>query len=417
MEAVQGDGHPGRDAREEGSRAGQSLRAELIVRATVLGFLVAALIAAPAEARPWQVHTVDRGGAAFSRGVAVLPNGHTAVLLQRRSKGRNRLELRVGATVRTLDIAAGNFDSPHIAHDSHSGLVVAWRRLLDPGAAQAFAWTSKGGRQQVSAVQKSVRDVSLAVAGNGRAVLGFVSNDGLFVSRRSPGSGFAPQESLAQTGSFASGPGVAVTRRGRIVAAWLRGAGVVARAASGAAPFGAAQTVALRPAAAGATLVGGPPKVVITSQGRAVVVVSSYELRRTAVAPLFVDQRVEAFDWPASAARPSAAATLSRSASAGVADVVTQGGSAVIAWTQRAPSSPRELWATTWTAKGVQRPRVYDTHALGAPVLLAPGRHGAVNVFYRAGGPRWFTVRLTAAGLYVGTSNVTPPGEAVALIY
>jgi hypothetical protein len=389
----------------------------LTFRAVALALLVAAVIAAPAEARPWKVQTVSTRGAAFSRGVDMLPNGHTAVLLQRRSGERNRLELRVGGSVRTLDVAAGNFDSTHMGHDSHGRLLVAWRRLLDPGAAQAFAWTSKSGRQQVSAVQKSVTDVSLAIAGNGRAALGFVSNDGLFVARRSPGSAFAAPESLAQPGAFASGPGVAVTRRGRVVAAWLRGTGVVARAAEGAAPFGPAQTVALRPPGAGTTLVGGPPKVVITSQGRAVVVASSYELRRTAVAPLFVDQRVEAFDWAAHAAHPSAAATLSRSASAGVADVVARGASAVIAWTQRAPSAPRELWATTWTAKGVQRPRVYNTHALAAPVVLTPGQGGAVNVFYRAGGPRWFTVRLTAAGLYAGTSNVTPAGEPVALIY
>jgi hypothetical protein len=375
------------------------------------------MIAVPAEARPWKVQTIAGKGAALSRGVDVLPNGRTAVLLQRRSSGRNRLELRVGGSVRTLDLSSGSFDSTHLGHDSNGRLVVAWRRLLNPGVAQAFAWTSRGGRQQVSAVQKSVTDVTLAVAGNGRAVLGFVAADGVFVSRRSPGSGFAPAESLADAGTFASGPGVAVTRRGRIVAAWLRGAGVVARSASGAAPFGAAQAVALRPAAAGATLVGGPPRVVITSQSRAVVVVSSYELRRTAVTPLFVDQRVEAFDWPASAAHPSASATLSRSASAGVADVVAQGSSAVIAWTQKAQSSPRELWATTWTAKGVQRPQIYNTRALAAPVVLTAAAGSAVNVFYRAGGPRWFNVRLSAAGRYSGTANVTPAGEGVALIY
>jgi hypothetical protein len=282
---------------------------------------------------------------------------------------------------------------------------------------QAFVWTAGSGRQQVSAVQKSVTDLSLAVAGNGRAALGFVSEDGVFVARRSPGSGFAPPEQVAAPGSFASGPGLAITRRGHIVAAWLRGTGVVVRAAEGAAPFGAVEAVALRPPAAGNTLVGGPPKIVITSEGRAVVVVSSYELRRTAVAPLFADQRVEAFDWSAKAAHPSAAATLSRSASAGVADVVARGPSAVIAWTQRSPASPRELWTATWTAKGVHRPNIYDTHALGSPVALAPGANGAVNVFYRAGGPRWFTVRLNAAGLYVGTSAVTPPGQSVPLIY
>jgi hypothetical protein len=347
----------------------------------------------------------------------VLPNGRTAVLLQRRSGGSNRLELRAGRSTRTLDITARGFLSTQVEHDAHGRLVVAWRRQLDPGVVQAFVWTSGSGRQQVSAVQKSVTDLSLAVAGNGRAALGFVSEDGVFVSRRSPGSGFAPPEPVAAPGSFASGPGLAITRRGRVVAAWLRGTGVVVRAAEGAAPFGAAETVGLRPPGAGTTLVGAPPKIVITSEGRAVFVVSSYELRRSPVAPLFLDQRVEAFDWSAKAAHPSSAATLSRSASAGVADLVARGSAAVIAWTQRSAGSPRELWAATWTAKGVQRPRIYDTHALGSPVALVSGPNGSVNVFYRAGGPRWFTVRLSSAGLYVGTAAVTPPGESVPLIY
>jgi hypothetical protein len=417
MEAVQGDGLAGRDAREEGSRAGRGVRIELIPRALALALVAAALTAAAAAARPWSVRTVPTPGASYSRGVDVLPSGRTAVLLQRRAGGRNRLELRLGTRVRTLDTASGGFLSTHIAHDSHGRLVVAWRRSLAPDVVQAFAWTSGAGRQQLSAVKKDVRDVTLAVAGNGRAAVAYDSTDGIFVARRSPGSGFSAAETVAPAGTFASGAGIAVTRRGRIVAAWLRGTGAVVRAADGAAPFEAAEVVPLRPPGAGTTLVGAAPKVVITSEGRAVVVVSSYELRRSAVAPLFADQRVEAFDWAAAAAHPSAASTLSRSASAGVADVVAQGASAVIAWTQRSPKAPRELWAATWTTKGVQRPRVYTTHALNSPVLLGAGARGAVQVFYRAGGPRWFNVRLTAAGLYRDTAVVTPPGAAVPFVY
>jgi hypothetical protein len=88
----------------------------------------------------------------------------------------------------------------------------------------------------------------------------------------------------------------------------------------------------------------------------------------------------------------------------------------VIAWTQRPKGAPRSLWAARWTAKGLQKPSIYDTHALAAPVLLTPARAGAVDAFYRAGGLRWFTVRLSAAGRYAGTTVVTPPGESVALI-
>src|SRR5947208_3803050 len=111
---MQSDGHAGRDAREEGSRAGRGLRAELIFRPVAFAMLVAALIAAPAEARPWNVQTVSTHGVAFSRGVDVLPNGRAAVLLQRRSAGGNRLELRVGRGTRTLDIASRSFLSTQI---------------------------------------------------------------------------------------------------------------------------------------------------------------------------------------------------------------------------------------------------------------------------------------------------------------
>ena len=312
---------------------------------------------------------------------------------------------------------AGNFDSTHIGHDSHGRLLIAWRRLLVPGAAQAFAWTSKSGRQQVSAVQKSVTDVSLAIAGNGRAALGFVSNDGLFVARRSPGSAFAAPESLAQPGTFASGPGVAVTRRGRVVAAWLRGTGVVARAAEGAAPFGPAQTVALRPAGRGHDAGRGP------AEGRHHEPGAGGGGRLLLRAP--PDRGRAAVRGPA---RGGVRLARARRAPVGGGDALAKrlrgrGGRG------RTGSLGRDRVDATGAVgapgalgddvddEGRPATPVYNTHALAAPVVLTPGPGAAVNVFYRAGGPRWFTVRLTAAGLYAGTSNVTPAGQAVALIY
>jgi hypothetical protein len=151
---------------------------------------------------------------------------------------------------------------------------------------------------------------------------------------------------------------------------------------------------------------------VLTTSGRAVVSVSSDELRNHRV----VDSRIEAFDWPVGKAHPSGAATLSRGAAAGTADIVAQGTSASIAWTQRPKGSPRALWVARWTPKGLQRPNLYDTRALGLPVLLAPAPGGALDVFYRAAGAHWFTVRLSAAGRFSGTSVVTPPGESIAAI-
>jgi hypothetical protein len=386
---------------------------------SAIALAVTALLAPSAEARPWRVQTVATPGPAVSRGVDVLPNGHTAVLLQRRAGGSNRLELRAGGRTRLLDTSSHAFLGTAIRHDARGRSVVAWRRLL-AGTIQAFAWTARGGRQQVSDAHKSVSHLSLAVAPSGRGGLAYWSPEGVFLARGASGHGFDAPTSVAPAGTFAAQPGVAVSSGGRVVVAWSDGKRIVARVASGPGPLGPAQPVALRLPAAGNTLLPGVPKVVMTRSGRAVVVVSSYELRGTAPAPtqtpVVADQRVEAFDWPRTAVRPSTAATLSRGAAAGSADITAQGASAVIAWTQRPPGAPRALWVTRWTSKGLQRPNLYDTHDLGLPVLLTLAPRGAVDAYYQAGSQRWFTVRLSATGLYGGTSAVTPPGEQVPLI-
>ena len=175
---------------------------------------------------------------------------------------------------------------------------------------------------------------------------------------------------------------------------------------------GAIRGVTLRAPAPGNTLATGAPKVVITSAGRAVIVVSGSEIRSTTApdpTPVVTDRRVEAFEWTGPSARPSAVATLSRGAAAGDADAIANGARAVIAWTQQPRDAPRSLWIAKWTPRGLQRPNVYDTRILDPPVLLTPASRGAVNAFYSTA-QRWFTVRLNAAGVYRGTSTVTPPG-------
>ena len=142
------------------------------------------------------------------------------------------------------------------------------------------------------------------------------------------------------------------------------------------------------------------------------ICVSSDELLNHRV----VDSRVEAFDWPVGDTHPSGAATLSRGAAAGSADIVAQGTSAAIAWTQRPKGSPRAFWVARWSKKGLERPNLYDTRALGLQALLAPAPSGTLDVFYRAAGAHWFTVRLSRAGRFSGTSAVTPPGDDVGAI-
>jgi hypothetical protein len=235
----------------------------------------------------------------------------------------------------------------------------------------------------------------------------------MFVARGTLAEGFKDPESIDRSAGYPVPPGIAVTGKGRIVVAWIAGQNqLLLRRADPGASFGPAQVAQLRPREAGNTILRDNPRVVTTSDGRAVVVVQTIEGR----AQTILDSRIEALEWRVAAARPSAAATLSRGAAAGAPAIVEQGATAVIGWTQRPKGAPRSLWTARWTAKGLQKPNIYDTHALASPVLLTAARNGAVDAFYRAGGPRWFTVRLSAAGRYTGTTVVTPPGERVALI-
>jgi hypothetical protein len=352
-------------------------------------------------------------GVAVSRAIDVLPSGRTVVLLERRGASANRLELRLASRTRLLDRAPSGFLDADLQHDGHGRIVITWRRsLTGAGAVQAFAWTASRGRQQVSDSPNGVNAVSLSVAPSGRAAIAYRSTGSVFVSRRTAGSAFRKPEVVATAGAEPVAPAVGTTSNGRVVVAWTASRRVMVRATSRAGAFGSPQAVLLRPPDAGATLVSGPPRLVVTSDGRAVVAVSSAELRGLSV----IDRRVEAFDWPPAAQHPSGAATLSRGAAAGVADAVATGKAVAIGWTQGVAGSPRALWMTRWTSKGPQRPNVYDTRALDAPVLLTRAPRGAVDAFYRAGDRRWFTVRLSAAGLYRGTSVVTPPGKPVSTI-
>ena len=389
------------------------------IRLSAVALAALGLFAASAQAKPWGVHTVVTSGPALGRGVDTLPNGRAAILMQRAAGGSNRLELRIGGRTRLLDSSAHSFLGTDIHHDSHGRLVVVWRRVLG-GTIQAFGWTPRGGRQQVSDARKSVSQLSLSVARSGRAALAYQSPEGVFVARGATAHGFESPTTVAPAGTSSVQPGVAVSSTGRVVVAWSDGKRIIVRAASGPGPFSSPQPVALRAPTAGNTLVPGAPDVVITSTGRAVVVVSSFELRGTSPVagqkPVIADQRVEAFDWARKSPHPSATATLSRGAAAGTAGVLVQGASALIAWTQQPPGGPRALWIARWGPTGLQRPNLYDTHNLGLPVLLTPAPSGAIDAYYQAGGQRWFTVRLSAAGLFTGTSSVTPPSQQIPLI-
>src|SRR4029450_3223797 len=159
-------------------------------------------------------------------------------------------------------------------------------------------------------------------------------------------------------------PGVAVQGKGRPVIAWVDSQGrLMLRRADPGAPFGTSQLAQLRPAGQGTNVFRDGPAVVATGDGRAVVAIRTVEYRAGAV----VDSRVEALDWRLAAARPYAAAAPCR----------------------RPPARPATPYATPPPPP---------------PPPPTPARNGAVDAFYRAGGLRWFTVRLSAAGRYTGTT-------------
>jgi hypothetical protein len=371
-----------------------------------------ALLPAAAAARPWHVETVRTAGPAVSRAVDLLPNGRTAVLVQRRVGRAKHLELLSGGRTRLLDSSSRGFLNADVQHDARGRLVVIWVRYLEGPTPHVFAWTAAGGRQKISGTTTAL--ATLAVSAGGRAAIAYWSLEGTFVARGTTGEGFKNAENVDPAAGYPVPPGIAVTGKGRIVVAWIAGQSqLVLRRADPGASFGPLQVAQLRPREAGNTILRDNPRVVTTGDGRAVVVVQTVEGR----AQTILDSRVEALEWRVAAAHPSAAATLSRGAAAGAPAIVAQGATAVIGWTQRPKGAPRSLWTARWTAKALQKPNIYDTHALASPLLLTAARNGAVDAFYRAGGPRWFTVRLSAAGRYNGTTVVTPPGEPVALIH
>jgi hypothetical protein len=386
-----------------------------------IALLAAATVAAAANSPPWRVRTVPTTTATFLRGLEVLPGGRTAIVLQRRAGGRNRLELHDGRRSRALDVSRHAFIDADVGHDRRGRLVVAWRRIARTGGAiQLFVWTTGARTRQLSSLPTSANSVSLDVAPNGRAIVAASSQGQVLAWRRAPGRRFGPPRQLTPERSATSDPAASIAGGGRAVVAWGEGEAVAASSAEGNGPFGTPQVVRLRSAREGHSLVPAAPKIVLTSERRAVVAVSAAELRAASgpyTEPAIVATHVEAFDWAPGAGTPSAARTLSRGELAGAPDLIARGGSALVAWTERADgAAPRALRAAFWAARGPDRNHTYETRELGGPVVLAPAAAGGAQVFYRVTRGHWFTVHLAGSGLFSRTSVVTPPGRAVTVL-
>jgi len=358
-------------------------------------------------------------GPAFHRDLDVLPDGRTALALQRpvtrRTRleyRRNRLELRIGRKVRTLDFARHTFDSAAIDHDRRGRLIAAWAE--PDGAGAVSTWIAGRGIQQIGAPGLRVTQLSLDVAADGYAVLAFGSYEGgIFVTRRLPRRDFSAAQMLSgQEPGFGLAAGV--SSGGRAVVAWHRDRRITVRASDNFGPFGPLRTVELRTRAR--TLVAGTLELAITDEGRAVVAVSTREFGPGGPGEgELVAARVAAFDWSPRRPGPSPPRILSEEAvTTGGAEVLATGRAAIIAWTERvASNAPRTLRAVSWTARGPSRAHEYETRKLGIPVALTPARGQGAHVFYRVRGGRWYTVRLSHAGLFRNTTQVTPPSDFV----
>jgi hypothetical protein len=390
-----------------------------IICATCLVLATATAAAAAVNARPWQARTVPTRSAAFLRGLDVLADGRTVVLLERRSGRLNRLELRIGGgRMVTIDSSRHTFLDTAVEHYGKDRLLVAWRRLTDDsGKVQAFWWASGSGRNQAGPASASISHLELDAASDGSAILALKTTHEIFAVRRNAGGSFGAPQLVSEVAGSAGYPNAAVASGGRTVVAWGESDTVVARVADRGRGFGPAATVHLRPPSGGHTLVTGFPRVATTADRRAVVVVTSAELSSVPQpegTPVLTGIRVEAFDWPARAASPSAARLLS-GAQPGTAEVLSGRDKAVIAWTEL-ESEARILRTVSWTGSEPGQARTYRTRNLGIPVVFAAAPHGATDVLYRVGGGHWFTVHLGASGRFSGTTAVTPPGESVTVL-
>ena len=346
--------------------------------------------------RPWRVDRLRRKGRIEPRRGRARRTGVWRVDLQRRAGEARRLELWLGGTT-----GACSTDRR--------------RPFLDGQHPARRAWAAGGGVARI--IDRA--DAGLRLDGGGRQAAG---------ERRAPGAGprtlcrrpqrprgaraTVPAESSSRAARSGAGFGKARTRdsaagyplAARASASRAAGAwwwpGPTARTGSrvreATAPARSAHVRGvLSPAPDAATRwFPASPEVVMTSDGRAVVAVrhrSSGAVPRRPMRRASSPRRVEAFDWAAGAARPSAVATLSRGRPRPeMPTMVAHGrrGDRLDAASAARATLPVDA---RWTPRPGSSGRTSTTPACWiCRSCLTPAPRGAVDAFYRTT-QRWFT--------------------------
>jgi hypothetical protein len=374
------------------------MKARSILIAVVLA---AALTAPPAHAWPARpIATVAR--TTDLRGIAGLPGGRTAVLLETHALARGRpdgLELRTGAGRVVVARSPSGFQQTALGHDAAGRLTVMWVTGSDrTGGMRVRVW-SDGRTTPLSA---SVLFASLAVAPDGGAVVAWSARNHDFAVMRRPGAqAFGAPQDLTPAGNL-GGPFVAVARGGGAVVA---SGALVTRADPATGVFGPPQTMA--PAAADGSPSVAAEAVALTDAGRAVVTLR-----------VGASSVIQLVDWPAAASAPSVPVTLStqspnfppRPAGAANGDRVTivyaEGPLPEISGRIRCPTRlpPRQLGVAVLDPAGAVTASALGPVDVGDFTLAPVGP--AVRVFLRApGGVR--ATRLDAQARPLGTSAIT----------
>lgn len=137
--------------------------------------MVLALVAPSGAASAWRVRTLDGGRPTSLLGLAALPSGGTAALLQEWRSGAKQLVLqRPGRRPLTLMTSPHTFDAA-LGADARGHLAVAWNVIPSGGRfRRAYVWTGSAVRALTDGTRHA--SVSLTVSPAGRVAVAV--NDG-----------------------------------------------------------------------------------------------------------------------------------------------------------------------------------------------------------------------------------------------
>lgn len=398
----------------------------MLVQRIVPGLCASAalvLASAPAAPAAWTVRPADQGRAAWLAGVATLPGGHSATLLDERAGGHRLVLRRPDHAPLTLARSAHSPEA-ELGADAHGHLAVVWTVIPD-GARfrRAFVWTGGTVQALTDGTRHAFADLAVGASGD----LAVAVTDGTtaagasraWVRRGSFRTGLrSAREEIGVRapfpGSLVVGPTAAVAVGGELGA----GGGEVSVAPRRDAPFGAVATLPPVTAPAGRqaisqglTVAFGPTGEVITAASTLTCTIGAGDL--AGECGRLTGSTVRLWRWPAGASGPGGAATVAAPAFAQQPVLATSGGATWLAWLEGATNRPQRLAAARVGASGLGRTRrlslAPDERAVPLALSVATAPHGALRFYLPAPGrptSALDTVTLSAGGRFGSRETV-----------